>query len=116
LVALLIILAREIAGILRLASVEKLQSRALDAIARDDPRAARSLVDDLSGFLSGKPETAAGRRTLAELKDDVIDGANLIRLAETELLAPLDAAAQKLVLDAAKRVSIVTAVSPRALG
>ncbi|HEU4988044.1 MAG TPA: TIGR01620 family protein [Rhizobiaceae bacterium] len=115
LVALLIILAREIAGILRLASVEKLQSRALDAIARDDPRAARSLVDDLSGFLSGKPETAAGRRTLAELKDDVIDGANLVRLAETELLAPLDAAAQKLVLDAAKRVSIVTAVSPRAL-
>src|SRR5690606_13555203 len=31
------------------------------------------------------------------------------------LLAPLDAQAQRLILDAAKRVSVVTAVSPRAL-
>jgi putative membrane protein len=39
----------------------------------------------------------------------------LVRLAETGLLAPLDQMAQKMVLDSAKRVSVVTAVSPRAL-
>src|SRR5690606_15068601 len=33
---------------------------------------------------------------------------------ERELLAPIDARARKLVLDAAKRVSLVTALSPRA--
>jgi putative membrane protein len=49
------------------------------------------------------------------MRDDVIDGADLVRLAENELLGPLDARAQALVLDAAKRVSVVTAVSPRAL-
>src|SRR5690606_9620750 len=75
----------------------------------------RAAVHDLTRFLAARPETAAGRRALAELKDDVIDGADLIRVAERELLSPLDARAQALILDAAKRVSVVTAVSPRAL-
>jgi putative membrane protein len=44
-VALVIILAREFLAIGRLAEVEKLQRRALDAIARDDPRAGRAVVD-----------------------------------------------------------------------
>lgn len=114
-VAALVILGREMLAISRLASVEHLRARALDAISRDDPNAARKLVRDLSGFLSAKPETAAGRRSLAELENDIIDGADLVRIAEKELLAPLDARAQQMVLDAAKRVSLVTAVSPRAL-
>ena len=75
-------------------SVEKLRRRALDAIARDDPKAARAVVAELSHFVAAKPETAAGRRALAELDGEIIDGANLIRLAETEMLAPLDAAAK----------------------
>lgn len=115
LLALAVILAREFLAISRLAEVEKLQRRALDAIARDDPRAARSVVDELSAFVAGKPETAAGRRSLAELRGEIIDGGDLVRLAETEILGPLDARAKLMVLDAAKRVSLVTAVSPRAL-
>jgi putative membrane protein len=66
-------------------------------------------------FVAARPETAAGRRTLEETRGEVIDGADLVRLAETELLAPLDERARQLTLDAAKRVSLVTAVSPRAL-
>src|SRR5580704_8112205 len=38
-----------------------------------------------------------------------------MRLAERELMEPLDRDARRIVSDAAKRVSIVTAVSPRAL-
>jgi putative membrane protein len=114
-VALLAILLREFIAIGRLAEVEKLQRKALDAIARDDPKAARAVVDELSAFVAAKPQTAAGRRALAELREDIIDGADLVRLAETEILAPLDAEAKQMVLDAAKRVSLVTAVSPRAL-
>lgn len=112
--ALLAIFVREAVALARLSSVEKLSHRASDALERNDPKAARALVDDLSGFLSSRPQTAAGRRMLEELRHDVIDGPDLIRLAETELLAPLDAEARKLILDAGKRVSVVTAVSPRA--
>ena len=115
LLSLLVILIREFLAIARLAEVEKLQKRALDAVARDDPQAARALVDELSAFVAAKPETAAGRRSLAELRGEIIDGANLVRLAETEILSPLDARAKVMILEAAKRVSLVTAVSPRAL-
>lgn len=114
-VALLVILVREFWAIARLAEVEKMQLRALDAIARDDPKAARAVVDELSAFVAAKPETAAGRRMIADLKDEIIDGANLVHLAEAEILGPLDARAKVLILDAAKRVSLVTAVSPRAV-
>ena len=115
LAALLIIIVREAMALARLASVAKLHERGLEAIASNDPRKARALVDELATFVSAQPETAAGRRALKELDGDVIDGADLVRLAELELLAPLDARARKLTLDAAKRVSLVTAVSPRAL-
>ena len=114
-VALAIILIREMLALSRLASVEKLRARALDAIVRDDAKAARAVVDDLSALVAAKPDTAAGRRAIAELRGEIIDGANLVRLAETEILAPLDVRAKIMVLDAAKRVSLVTAVSPRAL-
>jgi putative membrane protein len=115
LLSLFVILVREFLAIARLAEVEKMQKRALDAVARDDPKAARALVDELSAFVAAKPETAAGRRSLAELRGEIIDGANLVRLAETEILSPLDARAKVMILEAAKRVSLITAVSPRAL-
>jgi putative membrane protein len=115
LAALVLILIREFLAIARLAEVEKLQRRALDAIAGDDAKAARAIADELSSFVASRPETAAGRRALAELRGDVIDGGDLIRLAEAEILGPLDARARTMILDAAKRVSLVTAVSPRAL-
>ena len=47
--------------------------------------------------------------------DDIIDGADMIKLAERELMTPLDQEARRLVSSAAQRVSVVTAVSPRAV-
>lgn len=114
-IALLVMLGREVWALSRLASIEKIRRAAFDAMARDDPKDARAVVEELSSLLADKPETAAGRRALADLRGEIIDGANLIRLAETEMLGPLDAQAKTLILDAAKRVSVVTAVSPRAL-
>lgn len=113
--SLLVILARELVGLARLASVEKLREAGRDAVERDDAQAARKVAAELAALVSRRPETAAGRRALKELAGDVIDGADLVRLAEAELLGPLDRRAQALILDAAKRVSVVTAVSPRAL-
>lgn len=112
---LLAIIAHELAGLARLASVEKLRESGRDAIERDDANAARKVVDELAALVSRRPETAAGRRALKDTRDDIIDGRDLVQLGEVELLGPLDARAQTLILDAAKRVSVVTAVSPRAL-
>ena len=61
------------------------------------------------------PQLARARATLQGHADDIIDGADLIRLAERELMTPLDQEARRLISSAAQRVSIVTAVSPRAV-
>lgn len=113
--SLLAILVREALALRRLASVADLQRRAIDVAATNDPKAARAIVADLVSFTAAKPQTAAGRRTLADLDGEIIDGVDLLRLAETEILTPLDEIARTMVLDAGKRVSVVTAVSPRAL-
>lgn len=115
LTAFVFILVRELYALARLASVEALRQRAADASARNDAKAARSAVADLVLHVGKKAETAAGRRAVVDLKGEVIDGADFVRFAEAEILAPLDEQARTLILDAAKRVSIVTAISPRAL-
>lgn len=114
-ITFVVMLARELVGLARLGSVEKLRAEAISVIGKNDNRAAKALVGQLTRFVASRPETAAGRRALAELEGDIIDGADLVRIAEKELLVPLDKRAQELILDAAKRVSVVTAVSPRAL-
>ncbi|PRD41563.1 TIGR01620 family protein [Phyllobacterium phragmitis] len=115
LLALVVIVIREALALRRLASVQSLRQEAADAATRDDSRAARDAVSRLTSIAAGLPSTARGRETLNALEGDIIDGRDLIRFAETEILRPLDREARGMILAAAKRVSIVTAVSPRAL-
>jgi putative membrane protein len=112
--ALVVIVAREAIGLARLATVENLRARAAQAIALDDRDGARAVVRDLVAFARGAPRLARGRARLETLERDIIDGADLVRLAERTLMPPLDEEARRLVATAAKRVSVVTAVSPRA--
>lgn len=113
--ALLAMAVREWLALRRLAGVESLRRQAETARSANEPRLAREAVALLASRLAGNPATARGRATLRETEGEVIDGADLLSLAETELLAPLDQQARTLILSASKRVSIVTAVSPRAL-
>ncbi len=113
--ALIAIVLREGLALRRLASVQHLRDEAAKAAADNDARAAKAAVGKLVSIAETLPATAKGRALLHDLRDDVIDGRDLIRLTETELLRPLDRQAREMILAASKRVSIVTAVSPRAL-
>ena len=113
-IALIVVIARESIGLARLAAVEKLRARAAAAIATDDREGARTLVRELLAFERTTPQLARGRSALEAHVRDIIDGADLVRLAERELMPALDAQARAMVSAAAKRVSVVTAVSPRA--
>ena len=115
LAALLAVLAREVFGLARLKNIEKLQLRAQAALATDDRQEARAIVRDLIAFERSEPRLARARAMLASHVEEIIDGADLIRLAERELMGPLDEEARRNVAAAAKRVSVVTAISPRAL-
>ena len=114
-VALSAIAARESFGLARLAAIESLHLRAAAVLASDDRAESRSIVQELVKLAHRNPHLARARAALQGHADDIIDGADMIRLAERELMAPLDQEARRLVSTAAQRVSIVTAVSPRAL-
>ena len=113
--ALVIVVAREALGLARLATIEKLHLRAAAVLASDDRAESRAIVQDLLGLAHQNPHLARARAALQGHADDIIDGADMIRLAERELMTPLDQEARRLVSSAAQRVSVVTAVSPRAL-
>ena len=114
--ALAAIVAREAATIARLRSVlEKLRTQAADVARRGDIAGARQLLHDLDVFTRSNASTARGREAIAALEGEVIDATDLVGIAERELFAHLDRQAKDLILQSAKRVSVVTAVSPRAL-
>jgi len=112
--ALVAIVVRESRALWKMSAIQSLKQDVAAAANERNARQARVAVDALIALLSKRPETARGRAALSELRGEVVDGPALIELAETELMRPLDARARRLVLDTAKRVSIVTAVSPRA--
>ena len=113
--ALAVVIGREIFGLARLATIEKLHQRATDVLASDDHAASRAVVGDLLKLAHQNPQLARARAALQRHESEIIDGADMIRLAERELMTPLDAEARRLVSQAAQRVSIVTAISPRAM-
>jgi putative membrane protein len=114
-ITLIAIIAREALSLMRLATIEKLHARALAVIASDDRAESRAVVADLLKLAHTNPRLARARTALQGHADDIIDGADLIRVAERELMSPLDIEARRLVSVAAQRVSVVTAVSPRAV-
>ncbi len=109
------VLIREVLALRRLRSVENLQRRAAEVSTSGDIGAARKFISDLEAFASTNPATAHGREALSKLEGEIIDAADLVAIAERELFSHLDLQAREMVLQAARRVSVVTAVSPRAL-
>jgi putative membrane protein len=113
--ALAVIIGREVFGLARLATIEKLHQRATEVLASDDRAASHAVVSDLTKLAHQNPQLARARAALQRHEREIIDGADMIRLAERELMSPLDAEARRLVSQAAQRVSLVTAISPRAM-
>ncbi|MFK8250819.1 YcjF family protein [Ancylobacter terrae] len=113
-IAALAIVGRELFGLARLNALNKLREKAAEAIARDDRRAADEVTRELLAISKTSPRLYRARAELSGHLDAIIDGADLVRLTERHLMAPLDAEATRIVANAARRVSVVTAVSPRA--
>ncbi len=113
--ALLGIAVREGGAVLRLAGLERLRQRAEAVLENDRNREGTAIVRELAQLYARRPDLA---RPLAQLEGDsrqVFDGAEQVRLGERLLMAPLDARARTLTAASARRVALVTTVSPRAV-
>ncbi|WP_336486130.1 YcjF family protein [Methylobacterium nigriterrae] len=114
-IAFLAIVARELGGLWRERRIERLREAAIAAIATRDHTGAQGVVRDLAAFYADRAALAEGRKRLDALGDAILDVEDRIGLAEHELLAPLDRQARNAIATAAKQVSAVTALSPRAI-
>eukprot|EP01037_Dinobryon_pediforme_P013372 gene13372-13487_t len=115
LLAMLALVLREILAIHRQKNVARLHIALAKASAQDDAKAARQLMPSLIALYAKRPEMAAARAKVQSLSGEIIDGTDLIGIFEQNLMKNLDAQVQTEIAAAAKRVSVFTALAPRAL-
>ncbi len=113
--AVLALVLREMLALRRLAVLDALKADAARATESNDRKLAGQVVDHLTGVYSGRADLARARQHLGDNLAHLFDGSEVIALAERDLMAPLDARAKALTAASARRVALVTAVSPRAL-
>ena len=112
--ALIALIARELAGLFRLKRLARLRLESDEAAARNERDPAAAVLKKLLAFYGDRADTARARRIIAGHLSEIMDGRDLLVLAERDLIGPLDAQARAILSAAARRVSVVTAVSPRA--
>ena len=113
-IAAVVIMLREIVGLFRLNRLHALNEAVATALARKDVKAEQKAVAALQRLLGNRPDCRWGLARLAEHASDGRDPGDLLRLADREVMAPLDVHARRQILKSAKRVATVTAISPMA--
>lgn len=106
---------RELAGFARLRRLDALHAATEEALVADDLAAARRVAERLDALYKPREDMRWARDRFAERRGDMLDADSLLRLAETELMSPLDKAARREIEAAARQVATVTAIVPIAL-
>ena len=112
--AALAIVVREIWGLLRLNKIEGMQEKAARAINLDETASARDVITGLVEIYANRPEMAWSLKSFASHGNDIMDPKDRVRLAARIIIEPLDEAAHRIIAKRARRVTLLTAVTPAA--
>ncbi|MGJ8624558.1 MAG: YcjF family protein [Yoonia sp.] len=112
---LLLITLREMSAFARLRRVDRIQIGAAEALLDHNLTSARAVTAQITALYRNRDDTRWGRDAFADKQGDILDADGLLALAETTILAPLDARARIEVEGAARQVATVTAIVPLAL-
>jgi putative membrane protein len=113
--AFLMIALREVWALMRLRRLGGLRQDAESAELHDDTGLARRVATDLKALYRRRADLAWGRARLSDHERDIMSARETLTLCERELIVPIDAQARALVASTAKRVSVITAISPAAV-
>ncbi len=113
--ASLMIALREIWALMRLRRLGGLRQNAGSAERHDDTGLAKRVATDLKHLYRGRADLSWGRARLGDHERDIMNARETLTLCEREMIAPIDAQARTLVASTAKRVSVITAISPAAV-
>lgn len=107
-----VLLIREFVGVFSLARLQRLR-RLADAAQVDGSQAkAKAALRQLRGLYAGRPELAWARAELAEHDRSILTPPERLVLFDRVLMAAVDDQATQAIAQSAKRVSVVTAITP----
>jgi putative membrane protein len=112
--AALVLLAKEMIGLARLRRIEKIQLMAAHALNQDDEASAQKTVSELASLYKSKPDAAWNLKNFETHAADILDPKDRVRLIERYLVDPLDEQAHRIIARRAKRVTLLTTVTPAA--
>ncbi len=113
--ALIGVVIREVASLWRLRTLDHLKAQTLAVFDTDNLRHAGAILGELAGIYAARPDLSRALAKLQSNRPQFFDGGELLKFGERTLMAPLDARARNLTAASARRVALVTAISPRAL-
>lgn len=114
-VAALAIALREIGSIWRLKRLKTIRDHADAAWGQDDAQSARKAIRELSQLYRGRADMERALAVMGAHGSGVYGGRELMELTDQELATALDGPARTIVADTAKRVALLTALSPNVL-
>jgi putative membrane protein len=115
LLALVAIVIRESASLWRLRTLDHLKLQSATALETDNIKLAKTILAELTAIYAPRADLARPLDRLKANETQFFDGGELLKFGERTLMAPLDARARALTAASARRVALVTAISPRAL-
>jgi putative membrane protein len=113
--AALAIIFREIFGLLRLNAMAGLQERSARAINLDEKSSADAAITEIKALYHARPDMAYALQKFDGHRNDILDPRDRMRLAEQHLVAPLDEEARRIIARRARRVTLLTTVTPAAI-
>jgi len=111
----LAIIAREIWGLARLSRITHIQLDAARAINTREAPAAMRAIEGLTAIYRSRHDASWGLGQLRQHETDIMEPRDRLKLAELYLVAPRDADAHRIVARAARRVTLITTVTPAAI-
>jgi putative membrane protein len=105
---------REIWGLARLRQIEKIQLAASHALNHDDENSANRAIAGLISIYKSQPANLWNIQNYESHANDIIDPRDRVRLAERYLVDPLDESAHSIIAKRARRVTLLTTVTPAA--
>jgi putative membrane protein len=111
---LLVVILRELAAFSRLNRLDGVQIQARAALADQDLISAKTVADRIERLYRNREDLNWGMTRFKDRRGDMFDADAVLGLAEQEVLAPIDRAAEQQIQAAARQVATVTAIVPLA--
>ena len=112
--AALAIIFREIWGLARLRRIEHIQEISARAINLDETAAATETIRAIESIYGNRSDTAWGLKSFRDHSSDIMDPRDRIKLLDRLVIRPLDEESHRIIARRARRVTLLTTVTPAA--